>query len=137
MYHRRRYRRGANAVEFALTLPLIVIILSGVIDLSYYLHLQYSMINAVSQGARAGATTPVPVETGDPVPKDVAKTVTEDVWTESGLPGFPAVVAVTSGVDPNIQITVSGELAYVGFIGYVPTPDKLQHTTVMRLDDQS
>lgn len=133
----QRKRRGANAVEFALTLPVIIFILSGVVDYGYFLHLQYNMINAVTQGARAGVTTDRPEVSGDPVPKTVAETVAKDVWTAANLPGFPTVTATESGTAPNIQLQVVGTVEFVELVGVLPTPANITHTAVMRMDDQT
>lgn len=51
-----RTRRGTNVVEFALTLPLFILLFGGVIDLGW-LFVQYSAMNAsVHTGCRAGST---------------------------------------------------------------------------------
>ena len=48
MTRRNARRVGASAVEFALTLPLVFILFSGVLDLAYFL----SQEHVVTQGAR-------------------------------------------------------------------------------------
>ena len=50
-----RTRRGSNATEFVLSLPLLLIMASGIIDLSWYLVQYNAAVNAVREGARAGA----------------------------------------------------------------------------------
>lgn len=46
--------RGASAVEFAIILPLLVLLLFGIIELSFLLYDQAMITNASREGARAG-----------------------------------------------------------------------------------
>lgn len=134
-WRRPRARRGSNAVEFALTLPVILVILSGTVDYGYYLHLQYHMVNAVSQAARAGAVTPANQE-----PKDVAKQMVSDLWVAANLPGTPDTTG-TDYVDapPDKLLQVVGTLNYknMAMVGFIPVPEQVAHTAVMRLEDQN
>lgn len=53
----RRIRReqGASAVEFALVLPLLLVLVLGAIDWGYYLFTAEIVGNAAREGARAGS----------------------------------------------------------------------------------
>ena len=55
-----RKREGAAALEFALVLPLLVILLFGIIDFGYLMFTVSTMNNAAREGARRGA-----VQAGD------------------------------------------------------------------------
>ncbi len=59
---RRSNERGVSAVEFALLLPLFLIILFGIIEFSFMLYDKQLISNASRSGARTGilATTPRP-----------------------------------------------------------------------------
>lgn len=48
-------RRGANAVEFALLLPVFVAVLAGAMELSWLFYQQSAVRSAVSRGCRAAA----------------------------------------------------------------------------------
>ncbi|HET8933026.1 MAG TPA: TadE/TadG family type IV pilus assembly protein [Polyangiales bacterium] len=50
-----RKREGAAALEFALVLPLLVILLFGIIDFGYLMFVVSTMNNAAREGARRGA----------------------------------------------------------------------------------
>ncbi|MEN0060737.1 MAG: TadE/TadG family type IV pilus assembly protein [Myxococcota bacterium] len=52
---RRTKRRGANAVEFALLLPVFVLLVGGSVDLSWLMLQRGAMRSAVSRGCRAGS----------------------------------------------------------------------------------
>jgi len=49
-----RNKRGASAVEFALVLPLLIVILFGIIEFGLLMYNQAVITNASREGARAG-----------------------------------------------------------------------------------
>jgi len=54
MDHRPGRDRGANLVEMALVVPLLVLMLAGVLDLGRAYHTYIVMLNAAREGARYG-----------------------------------------------------------------------------------
>jgi Flp pilus assembly protein TadG len=52
---RRGARRGANAIEFALTIPVFVAISLGILDGSWLLWQHIIALDAAQEGCRAGA----------------------------------------------------------------------------------
>lgn len=50
-----RHRRGASAVEFALTLPVLVAMFAGMIDYGWYFWREALILNALRESTRAGA----------------------------------------------------------------------------------
>jgi Flp pilus assembly protein TadG len=53
-----RGERGANVVEFALVLPLLMLMLLGLIDYGYYFFVELAVTNAAREGARVATTYP-------------------------------------------------------------------------------
>jgi len=53
--HRRRRRRsrGQSLVEFALVIPIFLLILSGIMDFGFLLYSRMTVINSAREGARA------------------------------------------------------------------------------------
>jgi Flp pilus assembly protein TadG len=52
--HRNRHRsRGQSLVEFAMVLPIFMLILSGILDFGFLLYSRMGVINAAREGARA------------------------------------------------------------------------------------
>jgi Flp pilus assembly protein TadG len=51
----RRGEQGANLVEAALVIPLLILILAGIVDLGRTFYNYISIANAAREGARAGA----------------------------------------------------------------------------------
>jgi len=54
----RRKERGQELVEFALILPLLLLLLVGIFEFGYVVFVQNSLSNAVREGARYGAVKP-------------------------------------------------------------------------------
>ena len=49
-------RQGVAAVEFAMVLPVIVLVLFGVLELACMIHVQSALLNASREGARHAIT---------------------------------------------------------------------------------
>ena len=109
-----RKREGAAALEFALVLPLLVILLFGIIDFGYLMFTVSTMNNAAREGARRGAVESVPanVETN-------ARTAAQFYLDRAGLgtgcrsncPSAPVATYVAPvGTNPG-SVTVTVTLA--------------------------
>jgi Flp pilus assembly protein TadG len=53
--HRRQSDKGAAAVEFALVLPMLLLVIFGLIDFGRMLNAQITLTEAAREGARANA----------------------------------------------------------------------------------
>jgi Flp pilus assembly protein TadG len=56
MLHRLRAERGASAVEFALVLPLLVMLVLGIFEFGLAYNTKITLTHAAREGARAQAT---------------------------------------------------------------------------------
>jgi Flp pilus assembly protein TadG len=77
----REREEAASAVEFAILLPLLVVILGGIIDFGLMLNGQISLTHAAREGVRVEA-----VGTGDPV------AAATDAYLAPATTGFSAAV---------------------------------------------
>jgi Flp pilus assembly protein TadG len=121
------------AVEFALLLPVLMLILMGMVDFSYYFFLNSTVVNAAREGARRGA---VVLNSSDI--ETVAQGASENYLAAAGLQagGFngPAVdpdfdsdtglIAVTVTIDPFEPLT--------GFLPGGVLPATISYTSNMR-----
>ena len=65
-------RRGSNAIEFALTVPLFVAMVTAIIEFGWMFFMRSTVIHAVRDGCRAGAVIPF----GEvPSPTEVAQAI--------------------------------------------------------------
>ena len=61
---RDRGERGANLVELAILIPLLLLLLIGVADLGRAFYGKIAVTNAAREGARRGITLPFPMLSG-------------------------------------------------------------------------
>src|SRR5437667_8276231 len=54
--------RGQSLVELALTLPLLMVLMAGVVDLAHAFSVAGILANAAREGARYGETNPTDVD---------------------------------------------------------------------------
>lgn len=126
----RRGRRGSNALEFALVLPVLLALLAGVVDLGQYLLLTESVVNAVAEGARAGALATATAAAS------TASQVATTSWQTTELPGTLTVGAATSGTKPHRRLTVTGTLPYTPWFGILHLPAVITYDHTLQLVDQ-
>jgi Flp pilus assembly protein TadG len=130
-------RRGAAALEFALILPVILVILSAVADYGWFLAMQTHVVQAARDGVRVGVT--VDRDSGDDPAATAADHVGE-VLTNLGLPcaaadGCEITAALeTAGTLDTLRVTV--RMDYQPPAGIVPTPEVLQAVFSMAMEDQ-
>ena len=125
-------RRGSVALEFAVTLPVLLLILVGVIEWGWYLSRDVACLQTARDGALAGSLTR---QEDDPAATARARAYL--ALDAAGFPGGTAQVTATeldSGEGLAIRVRVS--VAHAPFVPLVPTPDTLRAEVTMRLVDQ-
>ncbi len=130
---RPRGRRGNAAVEFALTLPLLLAVVSAILDYGWYLTQSGSVMHAVREGARMGATIDQ-----DDGPEGEATDQTEAALRGLGITCEDgcSVEATLGEVAGLTSITVRAEVGFEPLMGIVPTPANLLGSMTMALEDQ-
>jgi Flp pilus assembly protein TadG len=126
-----RQRRGANAIEFALVLPVLLTILFGTMDYGWYFFQRMGLTEAVSDAARAAS---VVAQEGNV--QSTAQTQFNLTSTAMKVAGTPVVTAASSGVYPNQVVTVTATVPYAAIVGIVPTPPNVSASVTMRREDQ-
>ncbi|MFT7521775.1 MAG: Flp pilus assembly protein TadG [Kiritimatiellia bacterium] len=128
-----RYRRGVQAVEFGLILPVMITLFSGIADYGWLMHRQQLLMNVCREAARAGAVTDEYTD-----PRTAAEARAEAAAVEYGL-SLEEVTVETSlgGVSPNETIEVTLTLAVEPLVGLVPVPLSIDTSLTMRLEEQS
>ena len=114
----RRRRRGTAALEFALWFMPLMLILSGIIDLSWYMSLRENVMRAARDAARAGAAS-FPAERAN-----AAKTAGQNVLDDIGYSCPNAISVTTPGVSINgndfDNLVVTAQCDFSPLIGLVP-----------------
>jgi Flp pilus assembly protein TadG len=125
-------RRGAAAVEFALVLPVLLAILTGILEYGWLFLQQSNLSAAVREGARVGSMT---MQADGP--GAAAETRIRAAMTALNLPGAAATVTTSqAGSTPSEILNVAVTMPYTPLIGLVPTPTQLAARMSMLLEDQ-
>lgn len=127
-------RRGASAVEFALTLPIVMLIISAVLDYGWFLAQDANVLHAVREGARVGVAVPL-----DDGPDTAAINHTTQILEVMGIGcGSGCEVTATIGTTATLDVmTVRAVIPYDPLLGIVPVPVELRSELTMALEEQS
>jgi Flp pilus assembly protein TadG len=126
-----RSESGASAVEFALLLPLLMMILFGITEFGIGLYRQSILTNASREGARLGIVQSVPAITTAQINATI-----DTYLTTAGITPGTVSRAITAGGVTGTPVIVSLTLPYTfvvlpGLTGITPTIN-LSAQTVMR-----
>lgn len=139
----RRHRRGGNAIEFALLLPVFIALLAGIMEYGWLFFMRATMLTAARAGCRAGSV--VMPDSGDD-PEEVAEeamTGAMDDWTFFGVDcgdadddrcGANADTNDTDYADTVLVCTLA--IDYAGLTGVIPVPDQISVAAVSRIELQ-
>lgn len=129
--------RGVSAVEFALLLPVLVLILFGIIEFGLILYDQAVITNASREGARKG----ILFATTRPTEQEIKDVVT--IYTSGHLVSFQngatsnATVLPTGGCTAfgsNLTVTVSYPYTFLVLENFGFTGPNLTASTTMRCE---
>jgi Flp pilus assembly protein TadG len=127
-------RRGSQAVELALALPLIIVLSGGAVDVGQYLYLTERVAAAASEGARAGALANV---TQGENPVAIAEAAAYTTWSGQDLPGSLDVSAAVEGAVPSQRVVVSTTLTSTPLFAWLSLlPEEVTVTRTVRLGSQ-
>ena len=108
-----RSERGAAAVELALVLPILILLLFGIVELGRGYNAKITLTHAAREGARALA---VGGDAADVVarvesamgPLTISDPATQITFSSPCTPGAPADVTVTYDIDYSIPLLPDG-----------------------------
>jgi hypothetical protein len=130
-------RRGANAVEFALTLPVFVGLVMGIIDYGFLFMMQSGLDSAVSLACREGSK--VDPRRGNPVSIAQSQLASRAAYFCGG-----ACSTLSAGYVPGAQwqvpnLTLQCEAIMPNprrLVGFVPYPSQIRAKSYYRLEWQ-
>ena len=102
---------GTAAVEFALLLPLLVLLLFGIVEFGLALYRQQVLATASREGARVGIRQTVPRPTAGDIQR-----VARNVLTQAGVPGAALVVVNGAGAASGTDLSVTVQTPYQFFV---------------------
>lgn len=126
----RGRRRGANAVEFALVSPILLMLLGGTIDYGWYFWREALLINGLREAVRSGSLQqPGSNEVGGCA--SCVAAATSAVNSELGQQGYGISLNATlqripaSGTPCSYAVVVDAEIPHQRIMTLVPGPDQI------------
>lgn len=109
-----RSERGASAVELAIVLPVLFLVIAGIVDFGRYFFTQIQVTNAAREGARVAIITRGP--TPDPVPviTDRVKAALPNVAPAAITISPIATCATGSTADASVNVQLSFDWIVMG-----------------------
>ncbi|MBK7420398.1 MAG: TadE family protein [Nitrospira sp.] len=129
----RMNQRGVAAVEFALLLPVLIMVLFGIIEFGIALSRQQVLDTASREGARLGIRQVVPRPTAADIQAQARR-----VFTQAGVTGVVPTIAVTGAGGPSgtdLIVTVSAPYRFYVMANVIPALSgtvTLRSRTLMR-----
>ena len=130
-----RQRAGAEAIEFALILPIFVVLVIGIMEYSWAYFVRSTVVNAVRDGCRAGAVIPQ-----DQNPTQVAQDSMEEIMAHWGTDCNSGQVncifdITTAGASPETNLQCQITVTYESIFNLIPVPRQLsaQSTVLFEL----
>lgn len=139
VYRRRKNKKsGAAAVEFALVLPILLVITVGTIEFGLLLYNQQVITNASREGARAGIIAQNPRATDDEIGL-IVTTYTMNHLMTFGAANEPVTNVTRTGYafGDDLTVTVTYQYSFLVVPGFIPGITKintLTARTVMRYE---
>lgn len=141
---------GASAVEFALILPVIMVVIFGAMDIAHMFYIEHLATNASREGARYGVKYKLNSSTKQPyVPNALTPSIIDYVLlpAPTGLgyaallgsdamviPGGTAYTGGSSGQILTVTVTANKHWWILGSLPSVPNPTTLSAVTAMQLE---
>jgi Flp pilus assembly protein TadG len=107
---RTRADRGAAAVEFALVLPVLLLLLFGIIDFGRMVHAKVTLTEAAREGARTAALRNSASEA-----RDTARQITDGIGTVS----FPTLTTCANQSTVDAVVEITHQFRFVTPIGFL------------------
>lgn len=135
-------RRASTALEFALILPVFVLLVGGIMDMAWLFYMESALDRAAMLGCRAGALVDPGVGEAS---LDDAKTRAEEVMEEAlglnsaGLKSLPdslEMEVTTHGSSPGRSLVCAVSIQFQPLIGLVLEPLTLDASTAIRFEWQ-
>ena len=132
-------QRGGSAVEFAIVLPILLVLLFGIIEFSILFYDKAVITNASREGARAGIVfAPTPLDDGG-ITAVVNSYCASNLITFGSATGATTTVSRGGSGSPGDPLTVTVNYSYdflvlPNFVTALTGPMDLQAITVMRME---
>lgn len=100
---------GQSAVEFALVLPILLLLVCGILDFGWLFYNQLSVENSCREGARVGCVNTQETNLDDIVTNRVKATIPDNLKSTTNV-----TVTLTNPTEPlagDVKVTVKAEMS--------------------------
>ncbi|MFU8829264.1 MAG: TadE/TadG family type IV pilus assembly protein [Phycisphaerales bacterium] len=118
--------KGNALVEFGLVLPILLVVLLGIMDWAHVHFIRMTLTNAAREGARVGV---VQTSLQDAELRAVQRA--QEYLQNSGVPNADVQAQMHRDVEFGLTVRVAIR-PHQPLIGFVPTPNALEVSSVMR-----
>ena len=153
-----RSRRGGNAIEISLTLPVFLLVLFALMDYAWFFYHEAMSIEITRQGCRVGSVTPnFDAATGTPIGGDASPSaqaavdfieqslieqglvttvaINTDPASADGFVGVSATVSAATGTGDPDTISCDTFYEFVPLVGFLPVlPSEVGTSATYRLE---
>jgi hypothetical protein len=135
----RRQRHGTSAIEFALTLPIPILLLGAVLEYGTFISQREAAVGVARDAARLAAAVP---QTDDDTPTaDIEETATDKATELLAAYGIPcdsgcsfATQIDRTGTLVTLRLTIKAE--YIPLFSLIPSPEAIAVSHTVALEDQ-
>jgi Flp pilus assembly protein TadG len=128
-------RRGGQAVEFALILPILLMVFSGIIDYSWYFHNQNILTQAIRSASRGASV--LDSQESELTPCNFATEEVNSNLNDMGISNQGRSISsqIISGSESRLEVLI--DQPYQPLFGLTLVPQSILVKTVVRLEDQN
>jgi len=135
----RRSRGGSNALEFGLTMPVLIVMIMGLIDYGWFFLSQALIVNALREAVRYGSLqTPSDTDDSGECTRCISETATQAVYLLSKYNVDVSKADVTPtiiGISGTCALSLQPDIPFTPIVGLVTTPTQFDVDTVMFLQN--
>jgi Flp pilus assembly protein TadG len=129
-----RGQEGATAVEFAICLPVLLLLLAGSLEFGWLFYWQHTVTNASRAGARYGVQAHYTAGTSIPrTDAEIKQIVRDNYGADLGVTVTPGS---TSGTPLSVTVEKTMHWFFLGFLSNwgVNLPTKINNKTTMTME---
>jgi len=139
MIERLRCQKGVAAIEFAIILPVLMMIILGIIEFGLLMYDKQVITNASREGARAGVVVRKPQLTDLQVQDVVNDYISTNLVSFGSTPTSPVITINRTGMDFGDDLTVTVTYNYdflvlPNFVASLTGAQTLVATAVMKME---
>ena len=129
--------KGIAAIEFALFLPLLMVLLMGIIDFGMLMTNQAALVNASREGARFGIILSSPAKTEAEIENVVKTAMANSGWETTAVSAATVTVTGEGGaVGTPLTVQVNSNYVFMILSNLTPLDDTLPLSAATTMNNE-